>query len=45
MFSFFKNKETEKAKPVMPEVLGFRLGGAVELNELKLRLIDDCTTF
>ncbi len=45
MFSFFKNKETKKAKPVVPEVLGFRLGGAVELNELKLRLIDDHTTF
>tara|TARA_R110001583_G_scaffold4877_1_gene27416 strand:+ start:3336 stop:3992 length:657 start_codon:yes stop_codon:yes gene_type:complete len=24
-----------------PEILGFRLGGAVELNELKLRLLDD----
>ncbi len=29
----------------MPEILGLRLGGAVELNALKLRLIDDQTTF
>ncbi|OMH39428.1 YjfK family protein [Motiliproteus sp. MSK22-1] len=27
--------------PAAPEILGFRLGGAVELNELKLRLLDD----
>ncbi len=54
MFEFFKNKkfknkkfndkETDKPPP-LPELLGFRLGGAVELNELKLRIIDGQTTF
>ncbi len=46
MFDFFrKNKKTETAKPVTPEVLGLRLGGAVELNELKLRMTNDYTIF
>ncbi|VAW98868.1 hypothetical protein MNBD_GAMMA20-550 [hydrothermal vent metagenome] len=45
MFDFFKSKKTEKTKPVMPEVLGLRLGGAVELNVLKLRMTDDYTIF
>lgn len=50
MFDFFKgkkfnNKETDTQKPLLPELLGFRLGGAVELNELKLRIINGLTTF
>ncbi|WP_413285107.1 YjfK family protein [Vibrio sp. MA40-2] len=39
MFDWFKKKQ--QAEPVRsPEVLGFRLGGAVELDDLKFRLIE-----
>ncbi len=46
MLDWIKKKLANSAEPVntapeAPEVLGFRLGGAVELNELKLRLLDD----
>ncbi|MBV1787412.1 YjfK family protein [Marinobacterium sp. D7] len=43
MFSswFGRKKETPKPPPAPPEILGFRLGGAVELNALKLSLLDD----
>ncbi len=39
MFSKFFKKE-EKAKPAAPEIMGLRLGGAFELDTLKLRLIE-----
>ncbi|MEH6824244.1 MAG: YjfK family protein [Motiliproteus sp.] len=45
MLDWFKQKMAATSAPTpsvaTPEVLGFRLGGAVELNELKLRLLDD----
>ncbi len=43
MLDWIKRKMADKPTPVdaPPEILGFRLGGAVELNELKLRLLDD----
>ncbi|MEH6469957.1 MAG: YjfK family protein [Halopseudomonas sp.] len=43
MLDWIKQKMADKPTPVAgpPEILGFRLGGAVELNELKLRLLDD----
>ncbi|MFP8966853.1 YjfK family protein [Pokkaliibacter sp. CJK22405] len=44
MFDWLKSKiaaPEAEPKPAAPEVLGLRLGGAVELNELKLRLLDD----
>ncbi|MDP2574122.1 YjfK family protein [Vibrio penaeicida] len=41
MFDWFK-KKTEKAeeKPNAPEVLGLRLGGAFELDDLKFRMLE-----
>lgn len=42
MFGFFKkDKKPPAGPPGPPEVLGLRLGGAVELNELRLRLLTD----
>lgn len=45
MLDWIKQKMAKTAADdpasVAPEILGFRLGGAVELNELKLRLLDD----
>ncbi|MCG7496403.1 YjfK family protein [Vibrio sp. Of7-15] len=41
MFDWFKKKEpTEPSKPQSPEVLGLRLGGAFELDDLKLKIIE-----
>ncbi len=39
MFDFFKKKKEEK-KSHLPEVLGLRLGGAVELDRLKMKIIE-----
>lgn len=44
MFNWLKEKlqsATETQVPTAPEVLGLRLGGVVELNELRLRMIND----
>ncbi|MEH6628158.1 MAG: YjfK family protein [Motiliproteus sp.] len=43
MLNFFKSKkpDVEPKEKRCPEILGLRLGGAVELNELRLRLISD----
>ncbi|MGR5148704.1 YjfK family protein [Photobacterium alginatilyticum] len=41
MFDWFKKKKTpEKPRPQAPEIMGLRLGGAFELDDLKLRLIE-----
>ena len=41
MFDWFKKKKTpEDTAPKPPEILGLRLGGAFELDDLKLRLIE-----
>ncbi|MEH6531768.1 MAG: YjfK family protein [Photobacterium frigidiphilum] len=41
MFNWFKKKTTpEVSVPKSPEILGLRLGGAFELDDLKLRLIE-----
>ncbi len=41
MFDWFKKKKTpETPLPHSPEILGLRLGGAFELDDLKLRLIE-----
>ena len=44
MFEFFK-KKPETTFPATPEILGFRLGGCIELNDLKLRLLEGELTF
>ncbi len=44
MFEFLKKKPAASV-PVTPEILGFRLGGCVELNDLKLRLLEGELTF
>ncbi len=44
MFDFFKKKRGT-SHPTTTEILGFRLGGCVELNDLKLRLLEDRLTF
>jgi hypothetical protein len=38
-------QDIKPAVPATPELLGMRLGGAVELNDIKLRMIEDSTTF
>lgn len=49
MFDWFKGKKDEASDTPshahVPELLGFRLGGAVELNDLKLKLIEDDLIF
>ncbi|KLV04664.1 hypothetical protein ABT56_14510 [Photobacterium aquae] len=40
MFSWFKKKDKTPPPPSSPEILGLRLGGAFELDSLKLRLIE-----
>ena len=45
MFGFFKNKSEDEPSLQTPEVLGIRVGGCVELNDLKLRLIEGEVTF
>ena len=40
-----KGQEAVKSGPAVPELLGMRLGGAVELNDIKLRMIEGATTF
>ena len=46
MFDFFKKKKPEEnTAPDTPEVLGFRLGGSVELSKIKIRLLEDKMTF
>ncbi|KDM89858.1 YjfK family protein [Photobacterium galatheae] len=41
MFDWFKKrKEPEASGPAAPEILGLRLGGAFELDDLKLRLTE-----
>jgi len=44
---FFTSKPTEDHPDYshVPELMGLRLGGSIELNDLKLRLIDGATTF
>jgi hypothetical protein len=44
MFSWLKNRKKETSQPQIPEVLGLRLGGAFELDHLKLTLIEDDLT-
>ncbi|MDB1124767.1 YjfK family protein [Vibrio algarum] len=44
MFGWFKKKEQQPQKPSSPEVLGLRLGGAIELDDLKFRLIEEYLT-
>ncbi|PTB31684.1 YjfK family protein [Photobacterium phosphoreum] len=39
MFDFFKKKAVEK-KSLIPEVLGLRLGGVIELDALKMKIIE-----
>ncbi|OBU37690.1 YjfK family protein [Photobacterium phosphoreum] len=39
MFDFFKKKPAEK-KSLIPEVLGLRLGGVIELDALKMKIIE-----
>lgn len=39
MFDFFKKKTKEK-QSLLPEVLGLRLGGAIEFDALKLKLTE-----
>jgi len=46
MFDWLKKKtKDDQARPSVPEILGFRLGGVVELNDLKLRLLEGKLTF
>lgn len=47
MFDWLKGKKGEQspAASAAPELLGFRLGGAVELNDLKLQLLEGDVTF
>ncbi len=47
LFDRFRGKGQEVATPgpAIPELLGMRLGGAVELNDIKLRVIEGATTF
>lgn len=40
MFNWLKKKKPEPQQPDAPEILGLRLGGAFELDDLKLRLIE-----
>ncbi|MGB1321581.1 MAG: YjfK family protein [Vibrio gallaecicus] len=41
MFGWFKKQKEEKPQlPQAPEVLGLRLGGAFELDDLKLKIIE-----
>lgn len=43
MFNWLKNKldaEPVKEQPKSPEVLGLRLGGAIELDDLKFKIIE-----
>ncbi|WEM44714.1 YjfK family protein (plasmid) [Photobacterium sp. DA100] len=40
MFDWFKKKQPQTPPPSSPEILGLRLGGAFELDDLKLRLIE-----
>ncbi|MGF1735317.1 YjfK family protein [Photobacterium satsumensis] len=40
MFDWFKKKQPQATPPSSPECLGLRLGGAFELDDLKLRLIE-----
>ena len=44
MFEFFKKKPATSL-PATPEILGFRLGGCIELNDLKLRLLEGSVSF
>lgn len=44
MFGWFKKKEQQPSSPKAPEVLGLRLGGAIELDDLKFRLIEEDLT-
>ena len=39
MFDFFKKKPADK-KSLIPEVLGLRLGGVIELDALKMKIIE-----
>lgn len=48
MLDWIKNKiagQTAAATPAIPELLGLRIGGSVELNDLKLRLLEGKVTF
>ena len=41
MFGWFKKQKDEKPlAPQAPEVIGLRLGGAFELDDLKLKIIE-----
>lgn len=40
MFDWFKKKQPQAVQCDIPEVLGLRLGGAIELDDLKFRLIE-----
>lgn len=41
MFDWFKKKQAPEVQPdPSPEIMGFRLGGAFELDDLKLKLIE-----
>lgn len=42
MFDWFRKKE--KNQETIPEVLGLRLGGVIDLDPLKLQLIEDDLT-
>lgn len=44
MFSWFKKSTKAPAPSLAPEVLGLRLGGAIELDPLKLKLIEPFLT-
>ncbi|MBW3698437.1 DUF2491 family protein [Vibrio sp. T187] len=45
MFGWFKKQKAEEVqKPVAPEVLGLRLGGAFELDDLRLKIIEPSLT-
>ena len=45
MFSWLKkNKPSPTPEPLAPEVLGLRLGGAIELDDLKFRLMEPFLT-
>lgn len=48
LFKGLTGKSKEDQKPdlsAVPELLGLRIGGAVELNDIKLRIIEGATTF
>ena len=45
VISFFKRNKKEVTPATAPEILGFRLGGSFELNDLKLRMLEPYTTF